>query len=728
MEAATNAINVGTATINDVPVKFLSQREGKFSLHKAFLEQRNIEINKVPLEVYLNPGKEHKEGDEEEGIREIASPDYLCIKSVEYLSDEEVPGKEFGHTYGCAPQDYRIWHGHAKIERVNVKGEKGKIDFIFKLHKNSQPVPSAFRKDDVKPRCGIEVLFKSSADCRIDGLLQCLDKANPLPKAIALGTKIPKLDKGHFEIGRKTEPDIMNIDGIVRNNPKQYNAIQKALESSFSLIQGPPGTGKTYTGIKLVYLFNQINLKWQEMGNEKKQIIFCGPSNKSVDLVAKWMKRKLGEHCPKMVRWYGSSIEDQEFPIPGKTPTLGRGERAVADEQLREYSMHIQIRQLGKPYMEEITAFDRQFRQHQDGVDYKDVNKYRKLIHKAVIEEVAHYDVIFCTTAMATNLRIMAEPESMAAIIATRAQQVVLIGDHKQLRPIVMSSNAAKLGLETSLFERYAEKGKMLTMLTSQYRMHPEICAFPSKQFYKNRLETMPSYTWRTDSPLKSWLKQNTPVIFCHVEGTEEYLPFNTEEGNEQSCSNKQEVDQVVKVFKHLVEDELIDPHYINIMSQYNSQCHSIRQELKKDKFIQFNVNTVVASQGGEWDYVVISLVRSLPDYRIEPKPTLGWCKQNLGFITDEHQTNVALTRARKGLIVIGNQKLLKCNDVWANFLNHYGQKGCVVDCEKFPPPPQRIQERKQRKKKSRRVQEMDEEFYSRTEEDPNQEEESRPE
>ncbi|CAG2249994.1 unnamed protein product [Mytilus edulis] len=642
MEAATNAINVGTATINDVPVKFLSQREGKFSLHKAFLEQRNIEINKVPLEVYLNPGKEHKEGDEEEGIREIASPDYLCIKSVEYLGDGEVP------------------------ERVNVKGEKGKIDFIFKLHKNSQPVPSAFRKDDVKPRCGIEVLFKSSADCRIDGILQCLDKANPLPKAIALGTKIPKLDKGHFEIGRKMQPDIMNIDGIVRNNPKQYNAIQKALESSFSLIQGPPGTGKTYTGIKLVYLFNQINLKWQEMGNEKKQIIFCGPSNKSVDLVAKWMKRKLGEHCPKMVRWYGSSIEDQEFPIPGKTPTLGRGERAVADEQLREYSMHIQIRQLGKPYMEEITAFDRQFRQHQDGVDYKDVNKYRKLIHKAVIEEVAHYDVIFCTTAMATNLRIMAgtkgrifqiivdecgmctEPESMAAIIATRAQQVVLIGDHKQLRPIVMSSNAAKLGLETSLFERYAEKGKMLTMLTSQYRMR--FVPFHQSNFTKTDLRPCHHIHGVQIHLLSHGLNRIPPVIFCHVEGTEEYLPSTQKKENEQSCSNKQEVDQVVKVFKHLVEDELIDPHYINIMSQYNSQCHSIRQELKKDKFIQFNVNTVVASQGGEWDYVVISLVRSLSDYRIEPKPTLGWCKQNLGFITDEHQTNVALTRARKDL------------------------------------------------------------------------------
>lgn len=207
------------------------------------------------------------------------------------------------------------------------------------------------------------------------------------------------------------------------------------------------------------------------------------------DLFKGWMKKKLGEHCPKMVRWYGSSIEGQEFPIPGKTTILGRGKGTKADEQLRAYSMHILIRQLGKPYQEEITAFDRHFRQHPDAVDFNDVEKYRKLIRKAVITEVAHYDVIFCTTAMATNLKVMAgikgrifqiivdgcemctEPESMAAIIATRAQQVVLIGDHKQLRPIVMSSNAAKLGLEISLFERYAKKVEMLTMLTSQYRM-----------------------------------------------------------------------------------------------------------------------------------------------------------------------------------------------------------------------------------------------------------------
>ncbi|CAG2250013.1 unnamed protein product [Mytilus edulis] len=251
------------------------------------------------------------------------------------------------------------------------------------------------------------------------------------------------------------------------------------------------------------------------------------------------------------------------------------------------------------------------------------------------------------------------EPESMAAIIATRAEQVVLIGDHKQLRPIVMSTEAAKLGLEKSLFERYAHKA---TLLTSQYRMNPEICAFASEQFYLNKLITEPSILWMTDIPLRTWINKDVPV----------------------------------KIFKHLVDEELINPEYINIMSQYNAQCTAIRKALKEEKFIKFNVNTVVASQGGEWDYVIISLVRSLPDYRIEPNPTLGWCKQNLGFITDEHQTNVALTRARKGLIVVGNKELLMCSKVWGSFINHYGRRGCVVDKEEFPP--KRILKKKKRK------------------------------
>jgi superfamily I DNA and/or RNA helicase len=127
---------------------------------------------------------------------------------------------------------------------------------------------------------------------------------------------------------------------------------------------------------------------------------------------------------------------------------------------------------------------------------------------------------------------------------------------------------------------------------------------------------------------------------------------------------------------------------------------------------------------GGEWDYVIFSLVRSLPEYRIEPNPTHGWCIENLGFITDDHQVNVALTRARKGLILIGkwdgvfknnegatfvynwaifveiiilvyffcsgNEKLMECDELFASLLKDYRRNGCVVKADSFPPKGRR--------------------------------------
>ena len=95
-------------------------------------------------------------------------------------------------------------------------------------------------------------------------------------------------------------------------------------------------------------------------------------------------------------------------------------------------------------------------------------------------------------------------------------------------------------------------------------------------------------------------------------------------------------------------------------MSQYNAQRSVIQQRLEGNGFENVCVQTVVASQGGERDYVMLSTVRSLPVHQIDHKPSEGWKKKHLGFIIDEHQINVALTRAKKGLIIVGKcSKLL---------------------------------------------------------------------
>lgn len=159
MEAATNSVKGDTATINDVPVKFISQYEGKFSLGKGFCDQRNIEISKVPLEEYLFNQQEKQDDENDEGITQIASPDYLCIKCPVYKEPVENWDLQKGN---IVPSNYIIWNAHAKIERTQVKERK--MDFIFKLHKNSKTVPPELMAEKTNSKCSIEVIFKSSAD------------------------------------------------------------------------------------------------------------------------------------------------------------------------------------------------------------------------------------------------------------------------------------------------------------------------------------------------------------------------------------------------------------------------------------------------------------------------------------------------------------------------------------------------------------------------------------
>ncbi|KAK3090490.1 hypothetical protein FSP39_012269 [Pinctada imbricata] len=424
-------------------------------------------------------------------------------------------------------------------------------------------------------------------------------------------------------VGTEPEMFMTKQSKYPRNNPKQTEAIRNALEQSFSLIQGPPGTGKTYTGVKLIHLFCTMNRLAREAGLTQRQLVFCGPSNKSVDLVAKWILRIFEDKAPCMVRVYGSSMENMDFPIPGKVfPKKARSRDGKPDRKLQEVSLHHLIRTDHNQHAKEIRRYDKLFRENPAFSDIDEIKKYKSLLSKAVQEELTLYDVIFCTTAMATNHKFLkgtkgkiyqliideagmcTEPECVAPIIATQAKQVVLIGDHKQLRPTIMCQYAADLGLARSLFERYANKAILLNM---QYRM--------------------------------------------------------------------------VKIVAHLLDIERVNQEKINIMSQYNAQCYSLKDSLREKGLINLNINTVVASQGGEWDYVIFSTVRSLPQYRIEARPSLGWCKQNLGFITDAHQINVALTRARKGLIIVGNKNLLRCESaVWRPLLQHYGKQGCVMD------------------------------------------------
>lgn len=183
----------------------------------------------------------------------------------------------------------------------------------------------------------------------------------------------------------------------------------------------------------------------------------------------------------KIARLYGGSIERLDFPVPGRDySTRHMTRESKTDENLKDISIHHLIRQPGKKFADKINESTL--------VDIEEIKAYIQLVQEAKIEELSHYDVIFCTTAMATNVKLLTgmkdrifqviidecgmctEPEAIATIIATRAKQVVLIGDHMQLQPIVVCPEARRLGLQKSLFERYKDD-EHIVQLKFQYRM-----------------------------------------------------------------------------------------------------------------------------------------------------------------------------------------------------------------------------------------------------------------
>uniref|UniRef100_A0A663MTG7 Helicase with zinc finger 2 n=1 Tax=Athene cunicularia TaxID=194338 RepID=A0A663MTG7_ATHCN len=469
-------------------------------------------------------------------------------------------------------------------------------------------------------------------------------------------------------------------------NQSQNQAILRALGKPFTLIQGPPGTGKTVVGTHIVYWFHNLNQEnaekeqppssEEEKLNRRKSILYCGPSNKSVDVVAEMLLKMKN---PKPLRVYGEAIETLEFPYPGSNQHLYR--RTLRDARgagdiAPAWFLHEEPGDVSLMH---------------NLVSSASTTRYKRLLSIAHAYELKAHDVILCTCSAASafsleqlNIKqiivdecaMSTEPETLIPLVSHRhAEKVVLLGDHKQLRPVVVNDLCKSLGMEKSLFERYQNQAWMLDM---QYRMHKSICEFPSQEFYEMRLKTCPQLH-RQPSVFHHRDNVCCPIIFGHVEGKEQSLVISTEEGNENSKANPEEAEQAVRLVKQLTLDGTIRPESIAVLSPYNAQVSEINKSLLKEGIRGVTVCTIMKSQGSEWRYVILSAVRSCPRSEIDRRPTKSWQKKYLGFVTDPNQVNVAITRAQEGLCILGNRYLLECNPLWRRLLQHYRQQNCVT-------------------------------------------------
>lgn len=446
-------------------------------------------------------------------------------------------------------------------------------------------------------------------------------------------------------------------------NPTQERAVNEVLwAKDVAIVHGPPGTGKTTT---LVEAINETLMR-------ESQVLVCAQSNMAVD----WISEKLVDRGINVLR-------------------IGNPTR-VNDKMLgftyeRRFESHPDYPQLWA-----IRKAIRELRKNRKKGSENYHQKMDRLKSRAAEIELrinaelfGEARVIACTLVGSAHhllegmkfgtLFIDEAAQALEAacwIPMKRASRVILAGDHCQLPPTVKSIAALRAGLGKTLMERIAEnKPEVVTLLKIQYRMNDEIMRFSSDWFYGGKVESAPQIKYR------SVLDYDHPITWIDTSNEENQITIEGEDAPEDSAStsssvsaanqnsdlnfkeqfvgesfgriNKAEAELTLltlaeyftKISKRRVLEERID---VGIISPYRAQVQYLKKLIKKYEFFKpyrrlISVNTVDGFQGQERDVILISLVRSNDEGQI-------------GFLKDLRRMNVAMTRARMKLIILGNK------------------------------------------------------------------------
>ncbi|CAH9069968.1 unnamed protein product [Cuscuta epithymum] len=297
-----------------------------------------------------------------------------------------------------------------------------------------------------------------------------------------------------------------------------------------------------------------------------------------------------------------------------------------------------------------------------------------------------HATLIFCTASSSYTLHTewmrpielllvdeaaqLKECESTIPLQLYGLQQAILIGDEKQLPAMVQSKICEKAAFGRSLFERLVKLGHTKHLLNVQYRMHPSISLFPNKQFYEKKVMDGPNVS--KEGYEKRFLQGEMfgPFSFIDIRGGSE------DRDNSCSSKNKAEVFAVAEIVAMLHRECLLSKQRVRVgcISPYKAQVFAIQQKLGKkystdiDSQFSVNVRSVDGFQGGEEDVIIISTVRSNGS-------------GSVGFLSNFQRTNVALTRARYCLWVLGNSwTLINSGSVWRDLVVDSKVRGCYYD------------------------------------------------
>lgn len=416
-------------------------------------------------------------------------------------------------------------------------------------------------------------------------------------------------------------------------NPSQEMAVNRLLQAKdVAIVHGPPGTGKTTTLVEAIY----------EILHRENQVLVCAQSNMAVD----WISEKLIDRGVPVLR-IGNPVRVNDKML---SFTYERKFEAHPDyPQL--WSIRKAIRELHQKKRKGASA---------ESVRTKISSMKDRAIELEIRIRASLFNearVIACTLASSANRILMGEKygtlfideaaqalEPACWIAIQKADRVILAGDHCQLPPTIKCMEAAHGGLEVTLMEEIVKnKPSTVSLLTMQYRMNEEIMRFSSDWFYHGQVQAAPEVKYRSvldyDTPIE-WI-DTADMDFKEEFVGESFGRINRAEGELSVATLKSYIE---KIGKERFLDERLD---VGLISPYKAQVQFLRQLLRKDPFFKpyrnaISVNTVDGFQGQERDIILISLVRANDDGQI-------------GFLRDLRRMNVAMTRARMKLIILGD-------------------------------------------------------------------------
>ena len=443
-------------------------------------------------------------------------------------------------------------------------------------------------------------------------------------------------------------------------NRSQNDAVHSILSAEdVAIVHGPPGTGKTTTLVAAI----------QQLVKRESPILVCAPSNAATDLLTE----KLAAKGLNVVRIGNVSRVDDNLL---KHTMEGILQHLPEMQEVKKMKIEAaKVRRDAEKFKRNFGFKERQERRD-NYREAKDLMQQAKMLEDYIIDKTLREADVICSTLVSSVSRYIEKMTFNTVIIDEAAQalepatwipickanKVIFAGDPFQLPPTVKSMKAAKNGFSVTLLEKGVERLEQVNLLDTQYRMHDTIMGFSNQQFYNNQL--------KSDASVASWqlhLSDGTPspsMEFIDTAGCgfeEKVNPESLSYYNpEEYFILRQHLDNLLVI----LGDQAAS---IGIISPYREQVISIQDAITKD-FDHFpdadiEVNTIDAFQGQERDIIYISMVRSNDNGEI-------------GFLKDTRRMNVAMTRAKKKLIIIGDSATLASLGFYNDFLDYCDQFG----------------------------------------------------